>query len=123
MKPLGKFLIVVFFVTGICLYYINGQSALLSLSYEIDDNQTVIERLLDENNNLAYNAFTLKSPSNLERELLLEDVVLCIPDREQIVYLAKAPSSSDESLKVSKKSIFSLFDINRKAEAEPIEEQ
>ncbi len=123
MKPLGKFLIVVFFVTGICLYYINGQSALLSLSYEIDDNQTAIERLLDENNNLAYNAFTLKSPSNLERELLLEDVVLCIPDREQIVYLAKAPSSSDESLKVSKKSIFSLFDINRKAEAEPIEEQ
>lgn len=121
MKPLGKFLIFVFFVTGICLYYINGQSALLSLSYEIDDNQTAIERLLDENNNLAYNASTLKSPSNLERELLLEDVVLCIPDREQIVYLAKAPTTSDESLKVSKRSIFSLFDINRKAEAEPIE--
>ncbi|MCK5305693.1 MAG: hypothetical protein KAJ66_00990 [Candidatus Omnitrophica bacterium] len=122
MKPLGKFLIVIFFVTGICLYYISQQSALLSLSYEIDNSQTVIERLLDENNNLAYNASTLKSPSNLERELLSEDVVLCIPDREQIVYLAKALSLSDESLEASKRSIFSLFDINRKAEAEPIEE-
>ena len=121
MKPLGKFLTVVFLVTGICLYYISRQSVLLSLSYEIDSNQTALERLLDENNNLAYNASTLKSPSNLERELLLENVVLCIPDREQIVYLAKVPNSSDESFKVSKKSIFSLFDINREAEAESTE--
>lgn len=120
MRLLTKFLIILFTTTVISLYYVGQQSTLLSLSYEIGQNQAEIERLLDQNNNLIYNSDTLKSPQNLEKVLVSKNVNLYIPGREQIIYLAKKESPQREQIKSARRNIFSFFNVTSKAEAEPV---
>ena len=120
MRLLTKFFIALFTMTIISLYYVSQQSTLLSLSYEIGQSQMEIERLLDQNNNLIYNSDTLKSPQNLEKVLVSENVDLRIPAKEQIIYLAKKEPSQKEQTKTARKNVFSLFSITGKAEAEPV---
>lgn len=120
MRLLAKFLIILLVTTIISLYYVNRQSVLLNLSYGIAQDQMTIECLLDQNNNLIYNSYMLKSPQNLEEALVSENICLYIPEKAQIIYLAKKEPFQKEKVKTIRRNIFSIFSLSSKAEAKPI---
>lgn len=119
MRPLARFLIILVMATTFSLCYVGLQSTLLSLSYKINRNKQTIESLLDQNNNLMYNSCTLKSPSNLEKSLASKNIFLCMPEKRQIVYLAKEEMPR-EGLKTASRGILNIFRLSEKAEAEPV---
>ncbi len=117
MRPMTKFLILLIFSTVLSLYYVGQQNALLSLSYEIGQDRSMINRLLDQNNILVYNTCKLKSPNSLEEALLAENILLSSPEKDQIIYLA------DTSVFQPEKSgnvprLLNILSFNQRAEAD-----
>ncbi|MDP8261517.1 MAG: hypothetical protein P9M01_04155 [Candidatus Kappaea frigidicola] len=117
MRPITKFLILLIFSTVLSLYYVSQQNALLSLSYEIGHDQSMINRLLDQNNILVYNTYKLKSPNSLEEALVAENILLSSPEKDQIIYLA------DTSVPQSEKSsnvprLLNILSFTQRAEAD-----
>ncbi len=117
MRPITKFLILLIFSTGLSLYYVSQQNALLSLSYEIGQDESMISRLLDKNNILVYNTYKLKSPNSLEEALVAENTLLSSPEKNQIIYLA------DTSISLPEKSsrvprLLNILSFNQSAEAD-----
>jgi hypothetical protein len=119
MRSISKFLILLVCSTALCLYYVSQQNQLLSLSYEIGQDEYKINNLLDQNNLLLYNTYRLKSPNNLEEALVAEDIHLTSPEKDQIVYLADT-----QEVQAKKRSaasgLLSLLSFTRRAEAESL---
>jgi hypothetical protein len=103
----------------LCLYYVSQQNQLLSLSYEIGQDQCKINNLLDQNNLLLYNTYRLKSPNNLEEALVAEDIHLTSPEKNQIVYLADTTKVQGEKRSVTS-GLLNLLSFTKRAEAESL---
>jgi hypothetical protein len=121
MRPITKFLILLIFSTALSLYYVSQQNALLSLSYEIGQDQSMINRLLDQNNILVYNTYKLKSPNNLEEALVAENILLSSPERDQIIYLADTSVSQPQKVSEVRKLLDALS-FSQRAEADSLKE-
>jgi len=119
MRPITKFLILLIFSTGLSLYYVSQQNALLSLSYEIGQDESMISRLLDQNNILVYNTYKLKSPNSLEEALVAENTLLSSPEKNQIIYLADTSISQLEKPN-NVPRLLNILSFSQQAEADSL---
>lgn len=129
---LSKFLFTMVIITTVSVVYIQQQTFLLKLSYEIKDKKGTLGELLDENKILMYKVLALKAPSNLEKTLTLKDVQLEMPQEWQVVSLSEmeaqeglaSGSSPSPSFNFSlnkpkaKNILLSIFNLKSQAEAE-----
>lgn len=119
MRPITKFLILLIFSTALSLYYVSQQNALLSLSYEIGQDQSMINSLLDQNNILVYNTYKLKSPNSLEEALVAENILLSSPEKDQIIYLANtSPSQLEKPSSLPR--LLNILSLSERAEADSL---
>jgi len=77
-------------VTAVALLYVNQQTALIRLSYDIKAKEKAYSDLLDRNKILQYNVSQLESPERLEKMLLAKQMKLEIPSKERVILVAAA---------------------------------
>ena len=85
---LSSFLKVIFFITFVCLIYINMQMRIIGLAYTGKEKENNINRLKNENDYLIYKVLSLKSSNHLGDKILQEDSKLQFAENKQIIYVA-----------------------------------
>ena len=116
MRPLAKFVIILLAITVISVYYVKQQTVLLSLSYEIQQDHQMIEKLSDKNNFLLFESIALKSPRNIECRLAASEIDMAVPEKNQVIYLADARENEEETVYIGQR-ILEVFSLFTKAEA------
>ncbi|OGX32699.1 MAG: hypothetical protein A3F87_04470 [Omnitrophica WOR_2 bacterium RIFCSPLOWO2_12_FULL_51_24] len=89
-----KFLMTTIIVTVVALLYVNQQTALIRLSYDIKTKDKAYSDLLDRSKILLYNVRQLESPARLERILLAKQMKLEVPSRERVILVSAASEES-----------------------------
>jgi len=89
-----KFLMTTVIVTMVALLYVNQQTALVRLSYDIKTKEKAYTDLLDRNKILLYNVRQLESPARLERTLLAKQMKLEVPSRDRVILVSAGPEES-----------------------------
>ena len=89
-----KFLMTTIIVTMVALLYVNQQTALIRLSYDIKTKDKAYSDLLDRSKILLYNIRQLESPARLERTLLAKQIKLEVPSRERVILVSAASGES-----------------------------
>ena len=74
----------------VALLYVNQQTALICLSYDIKAKDKTYFDLLDRSRILLYNVRQLESPARLERTLLAKQMKLEVPSRERVILVSAA---------------------------------
>ncbi|MFH1856243.1 MAG: hypothetical protein ABH836_03300 [Candidatus Omnitrophota bacterium] len=80
-----KFLLTIFIITSGAMLYINQQTRVLSAGYELKNNRSARAHLLDCREKLLYNLAELKSPQNLHKQLVVRNIDMQWPGRNQVV--------------------------------------
>jgi len=89
-----KFLMTTIIVTVVALLYVNQQTALIRLSYDIKAKDKNYSDLLDRSKILLYNVRQLESPARLEKTLLAKQMKLEVPSRERVILVSAASEVS-----------------------------
>lgn len=74
----------------VALLYVNQQTALIRLSYDIKAKDKSYSDLLDRSKILLYNVRQLESPARLEKTLLAKQMKLEVPSRERVILVSAA---------------------------------
>jgi hypothetical protein len=120
MRILKKFATSLVLIVFLALVYVNQQSTIIRLSYQIGENNEMIDSLLDQNNHLVYNNYEMKSPQNVELALISKKIRLSVPDKGQIVYLGHDSRTSSGEIRTVRADILSMLGITAEAEAKPL---
>ena len=120
-----KFLMTTIIVTMVALLYVNQQTALIRLSYDIKTKDKAYSDLLDRSKILLYNVRQLESPARLEKTLLAKQMKFEVPSRERVI-LASAVSEEPGAKGITRTAGFfrkvrqttaSLFALGPEAQA------
>lgn len=118
---LSKFLIIIVFITCLCLLYVYQQTEIFRFAYMGQKRNIRLDELLDKNSILRYNIDSNSSVVNLA-DKLSANADFQIPENFRLVRVA----SSEASLKLreapnGKPALLSrIFSIKRQAEAKTI---
>lgn len=114
---LRDFLLVIFVVTFCALLYINQHTNILLISYQLEKNQATCAYLLDRHEELLYNVAEVKSPQNLQKKLVMKDICLERPSREQLVKIVKAEPTNQVVVRRGERGFFGFLTSQAQAEA------
>ena len=115
--------------TALSLVYIQLQVQIYDLGYKSESKKTEALKLKDNNTDIAYNIYKLKSASNLGIKLLNDDSKMHFLDNRHIIKLETPPEllgtgepAKTDISKLSKRPnlLASIFSLKSQAEAEPI---
>jgi hypothetical protein len=118
---LSKFLIIIVFITCLCLLYVYQQTEIFRFAYMGQKKNIRLDELLDKNSILRYNIDSNSSVVNLA-DKLSANADFQIPENFRLVRVA----SSEASLKLREASngkpalLSRIFSIKRQAEAKTI---
>ncbi len=85
MKGLGKIIIVIGFISGLFLLYVQGQISMLRVSYKIDLDSKKLSRRSEEYRHLKFEVDQLKSPRRLEEKIKELNLELTLPKEVRVV--------------------------------------
>ncbi len=104
MKGLGKIIIVIGFVSGLFLLYVQGQISMLRVSYKIDLDSKKVARRSEEYRHLKFEVDQLKSPRRLEEKIKELELELTLPKEVRVVRVpyqaSEKPSLVTESVEL-----------------------
>ena len=122
-----RFFMWMIFSTIVSLIYIQLQVQIVELAYQGDKKEKEMRRLNDDNGDVRYNIYRLKSANNLGVKLLTNNSQMKFLDNDHIVMLKMPMDSPEHSRlasrdKLSRRSNFlaSIFSLKSQAEAVPI---
>lgn len=118
---LSKFLIIIVFITCLCLLYVYQQTEIFRLAYTGQKKNTRLDELLDKNAILRYNINSNSSVVNLA-DKLSANADFQIPENYRLVRVvfSKASLKLRETPKGKPALLSRIFSIKRQAEAETI---
>ncbi len=112
-------------ITLAAVIYISMQMQIVDLAYQNDKEEKQIRHLIEDNGNIAYAIFSLKSANNLGGKMLTDRSDMTFLDPSHIVQVSslESPAEMPTGDKISKfkKSIeplLSLLSLNTQAEAQ-----
>jgi cell division protein FtsL len=104
MKGLGKIIIVIGFISGLFLLYVQGQISMLRVSYKIDLDSKKLARRSEEYRHLKFEVDQLKSPRRLEEKIKELELELTLPKEVRVVRVpyqaSEEPSLVTESVEL-----------------------
>ena len=114
---LNKILIIVLGITILALLYVYQQSNIIQLAYQEQERLTLLENLINKNNNLKYNVerqMSLVSVANLWQEGHFE-----WPNQKQLLSFSTIQQKPEQSKQIKEEeSIFThFFGLKSQAEA------
>ena len=92
MKGAGKMIAVIAFLSGLFLFYVHEQVALLHISYLIDQKQERLARRTEEYRKLKFEVEQLKAPRLLEEKMKELSLDLTLPKEFRVIPVP-APAS------------------------------
>lgn len=126
---LSRFLTTLFIFTIFSLVYIELQVQIYDLGYKGENKKTCIQKLMDDNSDLVYNIYKLKSANHLGVTLLSDSSKMKFLDDSHIIKLetptqlldnSSLDSVSNRSINKKPNLLASIFTLKSQAEAEPI---
>lgn len=107
-------------ITTVSVVYVQQQTSLLKLGYQMKDKEKTLEELLDKNKILMYNILAFKAPSSLEKRLIVRNVRLEMPGEWQFVSLPEVELREGVVLgKLKAKNVLlGIFNLKSQAQAE-----
>jgi hypothetical protein len=117
---LKKFLLIIFIFTTCAIYYINQQTQILLISYQLEKNQTTYAYLLDRHEVLLYNVAEFKSPQNLQERLLAQRIRMQLPAQEQVVKIVKVETKPETVARESGRGFFGVLTSQTQAQAQSV---
>lgn len=90
-----RFLLILFIITTCAIIYVNQQAQILLASYQLQKNQANYAYLLDRHEELLYNVSEVKSPQNLQKMLVMQNIYMQRPGRDQIVRIVRIEAPSE----------------------------
>ena len=112
---------VVSLVTGTiaALIYVSQQVETVKIGYEINSQQAVLDRALDQRQMLLYNVCSLKSPENLKDVFANNSKEFQVLGNKQIMFLSGAEEKTKRirTAKKNKPAWLAIFGLTSLAEA------
>jgi len=105
---------------AMALAYVHQEVEIVKTGYSIDEHKRCLAFLLDQHRTLVYNLSRLGTPERIEDNLKLNEVVLCMPTKDNVLYLGagEAPYRENETAKAPGSHIAKVLDtFTAKAEA------
>ncbi len=114
---LPRFLIIIFVVTTCAIIYVNQQTQILLASYQLQKTQTNYGYLLDRHEELLYNVAEVESPQNLQKILVMQNIDMQRPGRDQIVKIVKIETSPEAVAHRGERRFFGFLTSQAHAQA------
>ncbi len=114
---LPKFLVIVFVVTTCAIIYVNQQTQILLAGYQLQKNQTNCTYLLDRHEELLYNVAEVESPKNLQKMLVMRNINMQRPGRDQIVKIVRIETLSETVVHQGERRFFGFLTSQAHAQA------
>lgn len=110
-------------ITLSSLLYVHLQINLYKVSYQIKNNEKIVDVLIDQNQLLKYNVASLKCPDSLESVMLAKNIELYHIDNVEFlrVNTRKVPLTQKKKDNRIVSAFLKMFSIKRTAVADSIE--
>ncbi|MBL7158260.1 MAG: hypothetical protein ISS91_02005 [Candidatus Omnitrophica bacterium] len=105
---------------AMALIYVHQEVEIVKTSYAINEHRRSLSFLLDQHRGLVYNLSRLGAPKRIEDNLKLNEVVLCMPTKDNVLHLDPGESvyrQNDRATKPSSHLAKVLDTFTAKAEA------
>ncbi|HXV27992.1 MAG TPA: hypothetical protein VD913_03410 [bacterium] len=98
MKGLGKIVLGIGLVSSLFLFYVQGQIAVLRISYQIDVDSKELAQRSEEYRHLKFKVDQLKAPRRLEEKMKELDLDLTLPKEVRVVRVPLSPSPNPSAV-------------------------
>jgi len=71
---------------ALALMYVHQEVEIVKTSYAIDSHRKNLSTLLNQHRSLVYNLSRLGAPKRIEDNLKLNEIVLCMPTKDNVLY-------------------------------------
>ena len=106
------------------LCYVHQEVSIVKTSFLVNKHRRKVSSLLGQHRSLLYNLSCLESPKSIEEALCVNEIVLCMPKRENIRHMESvnlAYSENADRLKTKDSILARLLDrFSTKAEAKVV---
>ena len=82
---------------AMALMYVHQEVEIVKTSYTINAHRRSLSFLLDQNRGLVYNLSRLGAPKRIEDNLKMNEVVLCMPTKDNVLYLGTGESAYEQN--------------------------
>lgn len=113
---MSKFFILLTVCTAAALLYVSQQVEATKLGYQINQQQSALNEILDQRQMLLYNVYNQKSPENLQESFNKNSKKpgdFQILGNKQIIILTNNANKTNSQIRTAKKSASSLARIFR----------
>lgn len=113
---LSRFFVLILVVTVCAAVYINQQTKILLVSYDLQKKQEIYGYLLDHREELLYNTAKMTSPQNLQSALARQNICMQRPEMAQIVKIVKTENLHEAAAKNSGLGFLKFFSSQAEAQ-------
>jgi len=118
-----KTIAIIFLCAGFALSYVHQEVEIVKAGFSVNKHRQEVSFLLDQYRSLVYNLSQLESPKRIENSLCTNEIVLCMPNTENIRRTRRIAIANQDINSTSEETLLARFfdRFTIKAEAKVVE--